>query len=466
MRDFLYFCNMKRKKKQQPKQQVKVIKPIKKNTFSRNFRAWALRLDHRQQQRELIPVTTDNTERRCSNCSTVYTGRVCPQCGQAGVWTRFTWRQAILNLLDIWGLGNRPMFRTLRDLFWRPGYMARDYLQGQRQYYFPPFKLLAISVALTLFVGWMTGTPMESVFGDLGELDVSKYKLPAFFNSLAIMIVRFADFLSSNILYEWLFIGVVGVICVWLAFHRFCKYNLVEIYIFLIFVLCQILIWRIPDVIGTRLCQFVEAHTLVSGTQSSVSKFAGTAFLTIADVISTIYSLLILFLIVMDFHQFFGLKWKTTIKRLLLSIFIAFALVVNIYAFIKVGYGFKEDVRMISFILWFIIWIPACFIFVGRYLRKNKAQINRVVSMSCKVAILSIFLVSFVFKISNGFQLAIPVVLILVALYFSATVALSLMPVVVYKKCHNTWLALLSLFMLVAMQASIISLHHYFQNNL
>ena len=105
----------------------KKVKPIKKNTWSRNLRALDLRLDRRQQQRAPIPVKIDDTERTCSNCSTVYRGRVCPQCGQVGVWKRFTWRQAILNLLDIWGLGNRPMFRTLRDLFWRPGYMARDY---------------------------------------------------------------------------------------------------------------------------------------------------------------------------------------------------------------------------------------------------------------------------------------------------------------------------------------------------
>ena len=168
----------------------------------------------------------------------------------------------------------------------------------------------------------------------------------------------------------------------------------------------------------------------------------------------------------MDFRQFFGLSWKATIKRLLLTIFIAFALVANVFAFAKVGLRYKDDMRMLIYILWFLIWLSASFIYVGRYLRKNKAQINRAVSMSCKVAMLSIFLVLFVFKISFGFELPIPIALILVTLYFVATVTLSLLPAIVYKKYHNTWLALLSLLVLVAMQVSIISLHYYFQNNL
>ena len=55
-----------------------------------------------------------------------------------------------MNFLDIWGLGNRPMFRTLRELFWRPGYMVRDYLNGHRQFYFPPFKLLAVVIVFLI----------------------------------------------------------------------------------------------------------------------------------------------------------------------------------------------------------------------------------------------------------------------------------------------------------------------------
>ena len=66
------------------------------------------------------------------------------------------------------------MFRTLKELFWRPGYMIRDYLNGHRQFYFPPFKLVAVAVVLLVFVGWLTGvhglSPL-SFFAEVVGLD-------------------------------------------------------------------------------------------------------------------------------------------------------------------------------------------------------------------------------------------------------------------------------------------------------
>ena len=68
---------------------------------------------------------------------------------------RFSFTEAFLQFLDVWGVGNRSMFRTLRDLVLRPGYMIRDYLKGRYMAYFPPFQMLFLLVALSLLV--MTG---------------------------------------------------------------------------------------------------------------------------------------------------------------------------------------------------------------------------------------------------------------------------------------------------------------------
>lgn len=61
--------------------------------------------------------------------------------------------KTFLMFLDVWGLGNRGMFRTLRDLVLRPGYLIADYLQGRHGAYFPPFKLLFLLTTLSLLVG-------------------------------------------------------------------------------------------------------------------------------------------------------------------------------------------------------------------------------------------------------------------------------------------------------------------------
>ena len=44
------------------------------------------------------------------------------------------------------------MFRSIRDLILRPGYMIRDYLRGMQMAYFPPFKMFFLLLTLWLVV--------------------------------------------------------------------------------------------------------------------------------------------------------------------------------------------------------------------------------------------------------------------------------------------------------------------------
>ena len=63
--------------------------------------------------------------------------------------------------LDVWGLGNRGMFRSIRDLLLRPGYMIRDYLRGMQMAYFPPFKMYFLVYALLLLID--TGMNIQGI---------------------------------------------------------------------------------------------------------------------------------------------------------------------------------------------------------------------------------------------------------------------------------------------------------------
>jgi hypothetical protein len=45
---------------------------------------------------------------------------------------RFSFKKAALLFLDVWGVGNRSMFRSIRDLMLRPGFVIRDYLSGMQ----------------------------------------------------------------------------------------------------------------------------------------------------------------------------------------------------------------------------------------------------------------------------------------------------------------------------------------------
>ena len=108
------------------------------------FKAW----------QQMPPQVAPNNEEQqvCATCETHFIGNYCPRCGQRANVKRYSAKTAMLNFFDVWGMGNRSMFRTIRDLALRPGYMIRDFLSGRQMVYFPPFKMLFIFITLSFFV--------------------------------------------------------------------------------------------------------------------------------------------------------------------------------------------------------------------------------------------------------------------------------------------------------------------------
>ena len=110
----------------------------------KKFREW------QHQPYQVKPLSEE--EHDCATCGTHYEGNYCPRCGQSEKVGRYSFKTAFLLFLDVWGLGNRGMFRTIRDLLLRPGYMIRDYLKGMQMAYFPPFKMFFLVAALSVLV--------------------------------------------------------------------------------------------------------------------------------------------------------------------------------------------------------------------------------------------------------------------------------------------------------------------------
>ena len=122
------------------------------NRYKR-FGEWKL------QPHQVAPLSEESHE--CATCGTRYEGNYCPRCGQSARIGRYSFKKALLLFLDVWGLGNRGMFRSIRDLILRPGYMIRDYLRGMQMAYFPPFKMFFLLIALSLLVD--TGLNIQGI---------------------------------------------------------------------------------------------------------------------------------------------------------------------------------------------------------------------------------------------------------------------------------------------------------------
>jgi hypothetical protein len=87
----------------------------------------------------------------CLNCGTELTGQYCGQCGQRAT-SRFI---SIFELLrdafgDLFELDSR-LWRTLAPLLVRPGLLTKDYLEGRRARYMPPFRMYLV-LSLLFFV--------------------------------------------------------------------------------------------------------------------------------------------------------------------------------------------------------------------------------------------------------------------------------------------------------------------------
>ena len=123
---------------------IKSIRDLKLETRWRAFRLW------RRKPHQVAPLKDE--VHTCATCGTSFQGNYCPRCGQSARVGRYSFKQTFLLFLDVWGLGNRGMFRSMRDLILRPGFMIRDYLQGMQMAYFPPFKMFFLLATFSLLV--------------------------------------------------------------------------------------------------------------------------------------------------------------------------------------------------------------------------------------------------------------------------------------------------------------------------
>ena len=106
----------------------------------------------------------------CENCGTVVPDRFCSACGQlASSFHRPVWELVTESLADMFALDGR-LLRSLPTLMFRPGRMTRNYLDGQRARYVPPFRMFLLASViffLTIFTmndqqGWFEGWRFEA----------------------------------------------------------------------------------------------------------------------------------------------------------------------------------------------------------------------------------------------------------------------------------------------------------------
>ncbi len=86
----------------------------------------------------------------CKNCGETYEGNFCPTCGQTHKTPRFDIKDLFKNILSEAINIEHGFLRNFLELFWRPGYMVRDYLIGKRKDYHKPFQTIFVLATIYL----------------------------------------------------------------------------------------------------------------------------------------------------------------------------------------------------------------------------------------------------------------------------------------------------------------------------
>ena len=252
--------------------------------------------NYKEWQREPHPVAPLKDETHiCAACETEYQGNFCPRCGQsAQITSKMSLKKTMLLLIDVWGLGNRGMYQTLKSLMLRPGYMICDYLRGRRSAYFPPFKLLFLLVALSLLVGHGFNILMEDYVGPVNEFTMPEDNTEGF--------MLWTQWVNGIIQFQTNYPGIFQLVYMGLAgiffYIFFKKSNIIgkieihEFYIALAYMVCMYQLFQI-------IFQFFGCFGL-----------------------SEWMSIFFVFLYLIPFKQMSGYSWGKTIGRCTLGAFL------------------------------------------------------------------------------------------------------------------------------------------------
>ena len=191
----------------------------------------------------------------CPSCGFSFDGRFCPQCGMDATESRFSLRGVWNHFLAVFDFTDRSVPRTVRDLFWRPGYLINDYLDGRRRIYFPPIKLLIVVVLIsaaaiklitilgcTVHVetlgekfGGLLKTGEGSIWDNTNERQMS----------ILSGISKIFEWGEDNVAYSLMLQSLFWIVSLWLTLKMTSKkyirkYNLAEVFMAEMYVLSQV----------------------------------------------------------------------------------------------------------------------------------------------------------------------------------------------------------------------------------
>ena len=259
----------------------------------------------------------------CLNCHTEFIGNYCPSCGQPASTQRFTVKKALMATLEVWGMGNRSLPRTVLHLIYRPGQMIGEYLDGKRMPFFPPVKMLFVLCIFFAVESSLLGekTISEQITSSMND-EALKKNLTENTNNTVV------TFNGKKISTEEMMMTVKDIV-VWMDKHKavelICLHSFFMLFAWMVF-------RKSPTRPKSTMAEHFFTQVFMSGQMMALSIIYLPIFSNGKEDYA-FYPLpwwLLFALFVWDYKYIFGYKWRTTIRKVIVIHFLSIVLFISI----------------------------------------------------------------------------------------------------------------------------------------
>lgn len=133
----------------------------------------------------------EGEECTCLHCGTIFSGNFCPNCGQDAATQRTSARGAAARLTKTIFKYDGTFPNTMKQLFYRPGYLIRDYLNGHRVCYTNPIQLILFLVTIRLMLAYFLPISVESL--DISNETMTKLSEGGLFGRIVANVTSILD---------------------------------------------------------------------------------------------------------------------------------------------------------------------------------------------------------------------------------------------------------------------------------